>query len=164
MWSTQSYYILAFFCGNKLLNFILLKYIHATMNICDFTAVFTYPLKMQTSYAQSGKIMRKSKHFVSTYEFQQSQHQTSITVRQMRSLIICGKVLEELNFTAPAVEFLRKQAARLDLPISIFYPSNYQNPVVVMTWKGSQPALASIILNSHMDVVPVYDRIQHSKP
>lgn len=30
------------------------------------------------------------------------------------------------------------------------------NPVVVITWTGLVPDLPSILLNSHMDVVPVY--------
>ena len=29
-------------------------------------------------------------------------------------------------------------------------------PVVVMSWLGSNPSLQSIMLNSHMDVVPVF--------
>lgn len=32
-----------------------------------------------------------------------------------------------------------------------------QHPLVVMTWKGSQPELPSILLNSHVDVVPVLE-------
>lgn len=49
-----------------------------------------------------------------------------------------------------------RQAKSLDLPISIYYPVNDQNPVIVLTWVGSQPNLPSIVLNSHMDVVPVF--------
>lgn len=55
----------------------------------------------------------------------------------------------------PCVEFLRKQAQSLDLPIEVCYPANKKCPVVVITWKGLQPNLPSILLNSHMDVVPV---------
>ncbi|XP_031625543.1 aminoacylase-1-like [Contarinia nasturtii] len=57
----------------------------------------------------------------------------------------------------PCVEFLKKQAKSLDLPVSVYYPVNDKNPVVVLTWKGTQPNLQSIILNSHMDVVPVFE-------
>ncbi|KOB72895.1 Aminoacylase, partial [Operophtera brumata] len=32
-----------------------------------------------------------------------------------------------------------------------------KKPVVVITWQGAQPELPSILLNSHMDVVPVYE-------
>lgn len=56
-------------------------------------------------------------------------------------------------FTGPCVDFLKKQADGLNLPISVLYPVDNENPVVVMTWEGSQPELSSIMLNSHMDVV-----------
>ncbi|EDV41515.1 uncharacterized protein Dana_GF17519 [Drosophila ananassae] len=56
----------------------------------------------------------------------------------------------------PCVEFLKSQASALDLPIRICYPANEKNPVVVLTWEGLQPDLPSVLLNSHMDVVPVF--------
>lgn len=59
-------------------------------------------------------------------------------------------------FLAPVVDYLRRQADSLGLPVKLFYPANKKNPMVVLTWTGSQPNLPSIILNSHMDVVPVY--------
>lgn len=52
---------------------------------------------------------------------------------------------------------MEKQAASLDLPVNIYYPVDDANPVVVMTWKGSEPELPTIMLNSHMDVVPVFE-------
>ncbi|XP_017001387.2 aminoacylase-1A-like [Drosophila takahashii] len=56
----------------------------------------------------------------------------------------------------PCVEFLRCQAKDLDLPIKVFYPLDKQNPVVVLTWEGIEKKWPSILLNSHMDVVPVF--------
>ncbi|KAH8382466.1 hypothetical protein KR009_003685 [Drosophila setifemur] len=56
----------------------------------------------------------------------------------------------------PCLEFLQRQAEQLELPMKVFYPANEQNPVVVLTWEGLQPDLPSILLNSHMDVVPVF--------
>lgn len=53
--------------------------------------------------------------------------------------------------------FLRKQATRLNLPIAVHYPAHPEKPVVIITWNGTDPTLPSIILNSHMDVVPVFD-------
>ncbi|KAL1116413.1 hypothetical protein AAG570_004887, partial [Ranatra chinensis] len=53
------------------------------------------------------------------------------------------------------VEFLRGQAKSLDLPVSVFVPTPHK-PVVVITWQGREPNLPSILLNSHMDVVPVF--------
>lgn len=57
----------------------------------------------------------------------------------------------------PCVKFLRAQAKKLDLPVSVHFPVNEKNPVVVLTWLGTEPNLPSIMLNSHMDVVPVVE-------
>ncbi|XP_016941818.2 aminoacylase-1 [Drosophila suzukii] len=57
---------------------------------------------------------------------------------------------------APCVEFLKRQAKDLDLPIKVYYPFDKQNPVVVLTWEGTEKEWPSILLNSHMDVVPVF--------
>lgn len=38
------------------------------------------------------------------------------------------------------------------------YPVDNESPVVVIEWTGSEPKLPSIILNSHMDVVPVVEK------
>ncbi|XP_023171079.2 aminoacylase-1-like [Drosophila hydei] len=57
---------------------------------------------------------------------------------------------------AGCVEFIKRQAASLDLPVDVVYPVNNANPVVIVKWLGSQPDLPSIMLNSHMDVVPVF--------
>lgn len=54
------------------------------------------------------------------------------------------------------MDFLKKQGQSLDLPVSVYYPVNDKNPIVILTWIGSQPTLPSIVLNSHMDVVPVF--------
>ncbi|XP_062123617.1 aminoacylase-1-like [Drosophila sulfurigaster albostrigata] len=59
-----------------------------------------------------------------------------------------------IDYTA-CVEYLKQQAASLDLPVDVLYPANEENPVVVMKWEGKEPDLPSIILNSHTDVVPV---------
>ncbi|KAH8330623.1 hypothetical protein KR067_005856 [Drosophila pandora] len=56
----------------------------------------------------------------------------------------------------PCLEFLQRQAEDLELPLRVYYPENEQNPIVVLTWEGRQPELPSILLNSHMDVVPVF--------
>nr|CAD7453367.1 unnamed protein product [Timema tahoe] len=53
------------------------------------------------------------------------------------------------------VSFLRRQASTLGLPIQVYHVVEGK-PIVVITWRGSEPALPSILLNSHMDVVPVY--------
>lgn len=61
--------------------------------------------------------------------------------------------------SAECIEFLRKQANELDLPIEIHYPYDETKPIAVITWEGTDPSLPSIVLNSHMDVVPVYEHL-----
>ncbi|CAK1604496.1 unnamed protein product [Parnassius mnemosyne] len=54
------------------------------------------------------------------------------------------------------VKFLKKQADLLKLTFAV-YELVEKKPVVVITWEGTQPEMPSILLNSHMDVVPVYE-------
>ncbi|CAG9785557.1 unnamed protein product [Diatraea saccharalis] len=54
------------------------------------------------------------------------------------------------------VAFLKKQANELDLALKIFEPVE-KKPIVVLSWLGQDPSLPSILLNSHMDVVPVFE-------
>ncbi|KAI8429189.1 hypothetical protein MSG28_007726 [Choristoneura fumiferana] len=54
------------------------------------------------------------------------------------------------------VSFLTKQAQELQLPYQV-YELVPKKPLVVITWQGTQPELPAILLNSHMDVVPVYE-------
>lgn len=43
----------------------------------------------------------------------------------------------------------------MGLPVTLCFPTP-KKPVVVITWEGTEPKLPSILLNSHMDVVPVF--------
>lgn len=84
-----------------------------------------------------------------------------------REIHINMNIIDEysLQFTIePCVELLKRQAAELELPVAVHYPVDNQNPVVVLTWLGSQPELPSIILNSHMDVVPVFEEFWTHPP
>jgi len=56
---------------------------------------------------------------------------------------------------AGAVQFLKKMADQLKLTYKVeeFVPGK---PVVVMTWLGKEPHLPTLLLNSHVDVVPVF--------
>lgn len=62
----------------------------------------------------------------------------------------------ELFFLDECVNFLKKQANSLGLPIRV-YEVVPQKPIVVLTWEGKDPKLPSVLLNSHMDVVPVFE-------
>ncbi|XP_025207029.1 aminoacylase-1-like isoform X3 [Melanaphis sacchari] len=53
------------------------------------------------------------------------------------------------------IKFLERQAHRLGLPLNI-YNMAPGKPIVIITWVGQKPELSSILLTSHMDVVPVY--------
>lgn len=54
-----------------------------------------------------------------------------------------------------ALRFLDRIAEELDLPLKKIevFPHRV---VSIMTWEGTNPAFKSILLNSHTDVVPVY--------
>lgn len=64
----------------------------------------------------------------------------------------------------PCVEFLQGQAKSLGLSVEIHYPAHPEKPVVVLSWIGKNPQLPSILLNSHMDVVPVYEEYWTHSP
>lgn len=57
--------------------------------------------------------------------------------------------------TEDCVTFLKKQAVSLGIPLKV-YAVVSGKPIVVLTWEGSEPNLPSVLLNSHMDVVPVF--------
>ncbi|XP_026733006.1 aminoacylase-1-like [Trichoplusia ni] len=54
------------------------------------------------------------------------------------------------------VAFLKKQANGLGLAVKV-YEMVPRKPIVVLTWPGKDQSLPSILLNSHMDVVPVFE-------
>lgn len=62
--------------------------------------------------------------------------------------------------TEPCVLFLRRQADSLGLPLRVYHPVGEAagKPVVIITWLGAEPELPSILLNSHTDVVPVFEK------
>ncbi|XP_053949820.1 aminoacylase-1-like [Anastrepha ludens] len=72
-----------------------------------------------------------------------------------REYLRIASVQPDIDY-APIVEFLKKQATNLGLPIEVYHPGSPSKPVIVITWVGQQPELPTIVLNSHMDVVPVY--------
>ncbi|KAJ2951230.1 hypothetical protein O0L34_g5628 [Tuta absoluta] len=59
--------------------------------------------------------------------------------------------------------YLRGQAQDLGLSVKE-YEVVPKKPVLVMTWEGQEPALPSILLNSHMDVVPVFEKSWNHPP
>lgn len=63
----------------------------------------------------------------------------------------------------PCVKFLEKQAKSLGLPHQII-KIKPNKPIVIITWVGKEPNAPSILLNSHMDVVPVFEEKWTHKP
>ncbi|KAJ1917004.1 adenylate cyclase [Tieghemiomyces parasiticus] len=64
---------------------------------------------------------------------------------------------------ATCAQFLRDMADELGLPHQV-YEMAPGKPIVVMTWEGKDPTLPSIGLNSHTDVVPVYEEFWSEDP
>lgn len=62
------------------------------------------------------------------------------------------------------VRFLKRLADEIGLSFKVYHPIEKSKPVVVMSLFGTQPELKSIILNSHMDVVPVFEEYWTHKP
>lgn len=65
---------------------------------------------------------------------------------------------------APCIQFIQKQAKLLCLPTKIVHPANPRKPVIILSWIGSRPELPSIVLNSHMDVVPIVEQFWTHPP
>ncbi|XP_034663775.1 aminoacylase-1-like [Drosophila subobscura] len=84
-----------------------------------------------------------------------AQWENNEEIKIFREYLRIPTVHPNVDYTG-CVEFLKRQAAGLGLPVDVVYPVNEKNPVVIMKWLGSQPELPSIILNSHTDVVPVF--------
>ncbi|XP_020294472.1 aminoacylase-1-like [Pseudomyrmex gracilis] len=76
-------------------------------------------------------------------------------VENFREYLRIPSVQPDINYDA-CVEFITKQAKSLDLPVKIYHVDP-KKPIVVLTWIGTQPDKSSILLNSHMDVVPVFE-------
>ncbi|XP_026500882.2 aminoacylase-1-like [Vanessa tameamea] len=54
------------------------------------------------------------------------------------------------------VDFLKRQSDDIGLEFKIYEPVE-KKPIVVLTWPGQDTSLPAILLNSHMDVVPVFE-------
>ncbi|CAH0693824.1 unnamed protein product [Chilo suppressalis] len=76
-------------------------------------------------------------------------------IDRLREYLKIPSVHPDVDYSG-CVDFLKEQANSLDLPVVVFEFAP-QKPIVVITWEGSQPDLPAILLNSHMDVVPVYE-------
>ncbi|KAG8328672.1 adenylate cyclase [Homalodisca vitripennis] len=83
---------------------------------------------------------------------QESIEHPSVSI--FREYLRIPSVHPDVNYDE-CVKFIKKQANSLGL-LWMVYSCTPGNPVVVLTWTGTQPELPSVLLNSHMDVVPAY--------
>lgn len=76
-----------------------------------------------------------------------------LAVENFRTYLRFPTVHPNPDYSA-AVNWLRDQGTKIGLEcfLTEIFP---KNPILVMKWQGSDPTLRSIMLNSHMDVVPV---------
>lgn len=92
----------------------------------------------------------------------QKQALDSQAVNNFREYLQIPSVQPNINYDA-CVKFLQSQATGLGLPIEVVSVVEGK-PIVIITWIGANPALPSILLNSHMDVVPVFEDKWTYKP
>ncbi|XP_060530070.1 aminoacylase-1 isoform X2 [Cylas formicarius] len=83
-------------------------------------------------------------------------------VNNFREYLQIPSVHPDVNYDG-CVKFLRSQAQSLDLPVKIITLVTGK-PIVILTWIGKEPHIPSILLNSHMDVVPVFEDKWKYKP
>ncbi|KAF5276178.1 hypothetical protein FQA39_LY18600 [Lamprigera yunnana] len=83
-------------------------------------------------------------------------------VENFRKYLRIPSVHPNVNYD-DCVTFLREQAADLNLLFNV-YETCPKKPMVILTWIGKEPTLSSIMLNSHMDVVPVFEEKWIYKP
>lgn len=66
--------------------------------------------------------------------------------------------------TEPCMHFLKRLGEDLGLHVQVEYPVTQAKPIIILSMIGTQPELKSIILNSHMDVVPVFQEYWTHNP
>jgi len=88
-----------------------------------------------------------------------AQNKEDISVTTFREYLKINTMQPDPNYE-PAVEFLCKLAKDIDLECQVFRVQP-NRPIVLMTWLGKDKSLPSLLLNSHMDVVPVF--LEHWK-
>lgn len=74
-------------------------------------------------------------------------------VSRFREYLRCNTMHPNPDYTS-AVKFLQGQASEIGLTFNVVQPAG--DPIVIMSWDGTNPSNPSLLLNSHMDVVPVF--------
>ncbi|XP_045449959.1 aminoacylase-1-like [Melitaea cinxia] len=77
-------------------------------------------------------------------------------IKNLQAYLRIKTVHPNINYDE-CIAYLKRQASELGLPV-VVYEVTPKKPVLIMTWEGLEPNLPSILLNSHMDVVPVFEK------
>jgi len=91
--------------------------------------------------------------FRSTIPFAAAMKVEQPEVTRFREYLRCNTMHPNPDYTT-AVAFLKGQAEEIGLEFNVVSPAG--DPVVIMSWIGTDPSKPSLLLNSHMDVVPVF--------
>lgn len=83
------------------------------------------------------------------------QHQDDRAVQNFREYLKIRSVHPKPDYDG-CINFLKKLAAEIGLKSKVIKLKE-THPVIIMTLEGKSPELPSILLNSHMDVVPVFE-------
>ncbi|CAH1636348.1 unnamed protein product [Spodoptera littoralis] len=85
-----------------------------------------------------------------------SDYKSDPAVSNLRNYLRIRSVHPNVNYDE-CLTYLRGQAAEMGLSVQVHEPLP-KKPILVMTWPGLEPNLPSVLLNSHMDVVPVFEK------
>ncbi|KAF5276177.1 hypothetical protein FQA39_LY18599 [Lamprigera yunnana] len=85
-----------------------------------------------------------------------------IAVENFRTYLRIPSVHPNVDY-GTCLKFIEKLAKELGLETNVYRPIQ-NKPHIILTWTGSEANLPSILLNSHMDVVPVFEDKWSHKP
>jgi len=105
-------------------------------------------------------LLRRPSPFFSIKDFSSATPAVSLAmekehaaVTRFREYLRCNTMHPNPDYTT-AVAFLEAQAKDIGLDFNVLKPDG--DPVVIMSLVGTDPSKPSLLLNSHMDVVPVF--------
>ncbi|XP_017778468.1 PREDICTED: aminoacylase-1-like [Nicrophorus vespilloides] len=93
---------------------------------------------------------------------QQTADFDALAVKNFREYLRIPSVHPNINYD-DCIKFLEGQAIGMGLPYKVYHTAATK-PVFIMTWEGTEPNAPSVMLNSHMDVVPVFEENWTHKP
>lgn len=77
-------------------------------------------------------------------------------VEKLREYLQIPSVHPNVDYE-PCIKFLEDYARDLGVPVQVYRDVHATKPVAVFKWEGKEVGLQSVLLNGHMDVVPVYE-------